>query len=97
MTSNELILRKEAIKGWPCGREVSADWEELFEVVADDLQAGQSAGRARLEGRVVATDRGVKVVNRNREWCRPVSRTALLNIGDRRLRHEPFLVVPECL
>ena len=97
MTSDELILSKEAIEGWPRGREAPANREELLEVISDDLQAGQSARRARLERRVVATERGIIVVNRNREWCGPVSRTALLDIGDRRLRHEPFFVVPECL
>jgi len=97
VASDELILSKEAIEGWPRGREASADREELLEVISDNLQAGQSAGRAWLERCVVATERGVIVVNRNREWCGPVSRTALLDIGDRRLRHEPFFVVPECL
>ena len=97
MTPNELIFSKEAVEGWPRRREGLADREELLEVISDNLQAGQSTGRAWLERRVVATERGVIVVNRNRERCRPVSRTALLDIGDRRLRHEPFLVVPECL
>jgi hypothetical protein len=68
VTPDELILSKEAIEGWPRRREASADREELLEMISDDLQAGQSAGRAWLERRVVATERGVIVVNRNGEW-----------------------------
>jgi hypothetical protein len=77
--------------------EVLADREELLEVIAHDLQAGKSTGRARLESRIVATERRVKVVDRHHEWCRTVSGTALCDVGRRRLRHEPFLLVPECL
>ena len=77
--------------------EVLADREELLEAVAHDLQAGKGTGRARLESHVVATERRVKVVDRHHEWCRTVSGTALCDVGRRRLRHEPFLLVPECL
>lgn len=77
--------------------EVLADREELFEAIAYDLQARKGTGRAWLESRVVATERRVKVEDRHHERCRTVSRTALCDIGRRRLRHESFLLVPECL
>jgi hypothetical protein len=94
---DELILSEEAVERRLIYSEISADWEELLEVISDDLQARQSAGRARLERRVIATERRVKVVDRSGEWCGSVSRMALRDIGDRCLRHEPFLLVPERL
>lgn len=66
-------------------------------MIPDDLQAGQSAVRAGLECRVVATERRVKVVDRNREWSGSVSGTTLCDIGDRCLRHNPFLLIPKRL
>jgi len=59
---DELVLGKEAVERRLLVSEVSADWEERFEVIAHDLQTGQSAGRAWLERRVVAAERRVKVV-----------------------------------
>jgi hypothetical protein len=97
MAADELVLGEEAKVGRLVAREVPAQWEEIPEAFADNLQAGQSAWRARLECRVVATERWVKVVNGHRERCRAVARAALCDIRDGRLGHESLLVVPECL
>jgi hypothetical protein len=93
----KLVLGEESVEGRLLFSEISADREKLLEMVTHDLQAGQSAGRAWLECRVVATERRIEVVDRNREWHRPVSRTAFSDIGDRCLGHESFLLVPESL
>jgi hypothetical protein len=45
---DELVLGKEAVERRLLVSEVSTDWEERFEVIAHDLQTGQSAGRAWL-------------------------------------------------
>jgi hypothetical protein len=56
VTSNELIFSEEAVEWWLLVREVPADREELLEVVPDYFQAGQSARRAWLECRIVASE-----------------------------------------
>jgi hypothetical protein len=56
VASDELILGEEAIVRRLLLSEVSAEREEFLKVIADDFQARQSAGRARLERRVVTTN-----------------------------------------
>ena len=97
MTSDEFVLGKEAIVRRLLLREVPAEWEERPEAVPDGFQAGQSAGRARLERRVVTAKRWVKVVNGDGERCGSVARAALLDICDGGLTHESLLLVPERL
>jgi len=97
VTTEELVLGEEAKVRRLVAREVPAQREEILEAITDNLQAGQSARRAWLECRVVAAERRVKVVNRNRERCRTVTRAALCDIRDGRLGHEFLLVVPERL
>jgi hypothetical protein len=54
VASEELVLSEEA------------EERRLLGVVPDNFQAGQSARTARLEGRVVATERGLHVVTNQR-------------------------------
>jgi hypothetical protein len=56
VTSDELILGEEAVERRLLISVVSADREELFEVIPDDFQTGQCAGRAWLERRIIATN-----------------------------------------
>jgi hypothetical protein len=95
VASDKFIFGEEAKVRWLLVREVPADREELLEVVPNNFQAGQSAGRARLERLVVATERWIKVVHRNSERGRSVTGAAQLDIRYCCLGHEFFLLVPE--
>jgi hypothetical protein len=97
LTADELVLGEEAIVRRLRSREVLAQREEILEAITDNLQTRQSARRARLECRVVAAERWVKVVYRNRERRRAITRAALRNIRDGRLGHKFLVVVPERL
>lgn len=98
MTSDELVLCEEAIIRRLLFRVVLTEREELLEAVPDNFQAGQSAGRAWLERRVVTAKRWVEIVNRDGERRRSVTGAAAFrDIRNGGLGYESLLIVPERL
>jgi hypothetical protein len=98
LSSVELVFEEET-KVWELiGREFLVDREKLLEGITYDLETRESTIRTRLECQGIATQRWIKVEDRDRQSYGPDARApACLYVGDSRFCHESFLIVPECL